>query len=637
MKRRKKLIIFSLVFLAVLVIILFLVFKKDKVEYSTTELKKQDLKQTVSEIGTVKASQEVGLNFSQVGKLKEVYFKVGDQVVEGDVLAELDYSSLLIRKEEALAAINIAKTNQDKIIKGASYEDIAVLDAQVKQAEGAYKSAQDDLIQAKKLVSESIYQAEKNLNDLKSPNSQTPMAIKQAVESAEINLSNTEKTSRQSMENSQNSLLSSLDYNLSVSLSALDAVKRILEDNNIEHVFSAKDYFYKVLAERSYSESIEVLPQIEMYIRIAKENSSQENIKKASDELIYFLEKTFDTLNNCFSALENTITSSSFPQASLDAFKASINTNKGYVNSSILAVQTSYFSFSNSVLNYATSVSSAEDNLNRAKASLSDAISSAENNLSLVRINSDQQIISAEARVDSTKKSYEVAKLQLIKLKTPAKSDDLKLAQSQVDQALASLSLIEKQIEENKIKAPINGKITKINYEIGEQISGASPVINLLTENNFEIEVYISESDISKIKIDNEALVNFDAFGDEYKILGHVYFVEPAATSISDVIYYKIKINFPEDELNKNGFIIKSGMTANVDIITNYKKDVLVLSSRTVLLRNGGDRYVRVLEGKDIKEIPVKVGISGDQAMVEVISEDLKEGDIIVTAIKSGK
>lgn len=637
MKRRKKLIIIGSVILIALIIVLSFVFKKDKVEYSTTELKKQDLKQTVSEIGTVKASQEVGLNFSQVGKLKEVYFKVGDQVVEGDVLAELDYSSLLIRKEEALAAVNISKTNQDKLIKGASYEDIAVLEAQGRQAEGAYKSAQDDLIQAKKLVSESIYQAEKNLNDLKSPNSQAPMAIKQAVESAEINLSNTERTSRQTMDNSRNSLLSALDYNFSVSRSALDATKRILEDNDIENVFSVRNYYYKVSAERSYDESIEALPQIESYIRIAKENPSQENIKMASDELISFLERTFNTLNNCFSALENTITSSTFTQTSLDAFKTSINTNKGYINSSILSVQTSYFSFSNSTLNYSTSVSSAEDNLNRAKAALSDAISSAENNLSLVRINNDQQIISAEARVDSTKKSYEVAKLQLIKLKTPAKSDDLKLAQAQVDQALASLSLVEKQIEENKIKAPINGKITKINYEIGEQISGASPVINLLTENNFEIEVYISESDISKIKIDNEALVNFDAFGDEYKVSGHVYFVEPAATSISDVIYYKIKINFPEDELDKNGFIIKSGMTANVDIITNFKKDVLVLPSRTVLLRNGGDRYVRVLDGKDVKEIPVKVGISGDQAMIEIISEDLKEGDVIITAIKNGK
>ncbi|HOZ53050.1 MAG TPA: HlyD family efflux transporter periplasmic adaptor subunit [bacterium] len=637
MKRRKKIIIFSLTFVVILGLVLFFVFKKDKVEYSTTELKKQDLKQTVSEIGTVKASQEVGLNFSQVGKLKEVYFKVGDQVAEGDVLAELDYSSLLIRKEEALAAVSISKTNQDKLIKGAYYEDIAVLEAQVKQAEGSYKSAQDDLIQTKKLVSESIYQAEKSLNDLKSPNSQTPMAIKQAVESAEINLSNTERTSRQSMENSRDSLLSSLDYNFSVSRSALDADKRILDDENIKNVFSVKNYYYKVLAERFYDDSINTLPQIEAYIRIAKENPSQENIKKASDELISFLGKTFDTLNNCFSALENTIVSSTFTQTSLDAFKASINTNKGYVNSSILVIQNSYFSFSNSTLNYSTSVSGAEDNLNRARVALSDAVSSAENNLSLVRINSDQQIISAEARVDSTKKSYEVAKLQLIKLKTPAKSDDLKLAQSQVDQALASLSLIEKQIEENKIKAPINGKITKINYEIGEQISGVNPVINLLTENNFEIEVYISESDISKIKIDNEALVNFDAFGDEYKVSGRVYFVEPAATSISDVIYYKIKINFSEDELGKNGFVIKSGMTANVDIITNYKKDVLVLSSRTVLLKNGGDRYVRVLDGKDVKEVPVKVGISGDQAMVEIISEDLKEGDIIVTAIKNGK
>ena len=197
MKKRKKIIIGVLVVLLILVLILFFVFKKDKVEYSTTELKRQDLKQTVSEIGAVKASQEVGLNFSQVGKLKEVYFKVGDQVSEGDVLAELDYSSLLIRKEEILAAVNIAKTNQDKLIKGASYEDIAVLEAQVSQAEISYRSAQADLDQSKKLVLENINQAESNLNDLNSPNSLTPMSIKQAVESAEISLSNAEKTSKQ--------------------------------------------------------------------------------------------------------------------------------------------------------------------------------------------------------------------------------------------------------------------------------------------------------------------------------------------------------------------------------------------------------------------------------------------------------
>lgn len=634
MKRKKIIIIISVVLIAIAVASMFL-FKKDKVEYLTTELKKQDLVQTVSEIGTVKASKEIGLNFLQVGRLNVVNVKVGDQVKEGDVLAELDNSSLLIRKEEVSASLNIAKTNQEKLIRGASYDDISVLEAQLRQADSSYNSSKNDLEQTKKIVAENISQSEKALNDLKASNYLVPMAIKQSVESAKINLSNTEKTSKQSMENNRDSLISSLDYNFSVSKVALDSIKRIIDDNDIESVFSVKNYTYKTETERSYDSSVLLLSQVEDFIKIARTNPDPNNLKKAANELVSLLNKTFTTLNNCFSALENTITSSSFSQTSLDNFKSSVNTNKTSVNTAISSVQNNYFTFNNSVLNYETSVSTAQDNLKKADATLSDAISSAENTLSLAKINGDQQIISAQSRVESAKKNYDVVNSQLIKLKNPARSEDLKLAQSQVDQAMANLSLIDKQIEENTIKAPIQGKVVKINYEIGEQINGSKAVIDLLTENNFEIEVFISESDISKIKIGNEANVTFDAFGDDYKVLGQVYFIEPAATSISDVIYYKIKINFSEDELNKNGFIIKSGMTANVEIVTNSKKNILVAPARSILIRNGGDRYIRILDGKNLKEIPVKVGISGDQAMIEVISEELTEGDLIITSIKN--
>lgn len=631
--KKKKIIIISIVVL-ILIIVLPFIFKKEKVEYTTVELKKQDIVQTVSEIGTVKASQEIALNFAQPGKLNLLYSKVGDQVNEGDVLAELDYSALLIRKDEVLAMLKIAQTNQDKLIRGASYEDIAVLEAQVRQAKSAYDSSVGDLEQVQKIVNENINQAEKTLSDLKASNFLVPMSIKQAVDSAKINLENTKKTSQQTINNSQSSLLSSLDYNFSVAKASLDAIKRIVDDENIKNVFSVKNYSYKIETERLYNQAIEKRSSVDSNIRTAKNNSSQANIKKASDELSLFLDDVFTVLNNCFSALENSITSSSFPQSSLDSFKATVNSNKGLISSAISAVQGSYFAFSNSILAYDTNVSSAQDAVRRAETALSDAITTAENTLSLAKINGNQQKLSAEARVDSAKKSYEVAQLQLSKLKTPARSDDLRLAQAQVDSANANLNLIEKQIEDNIIKAPINGKIVKINYEIGEQISGVGPVISLLTENNFEIEVLISESNISKLKIGNEAKITFDAFGDDYKVSGQVYFIEPAATSISDVIYYKIKINFTEDELEKNGFIIKSGMTSNVDIVTNFKKDVFVVPARAVLLRNGGDRYIRVLEGKNVREIPVVLGISGDQAMVEISSEELQEGFSIITAIK---
>ncbi len=633
--KKKKWIIFGSIFIVLLAIVIFASSGGDKVEYVTAEIKRQNLTQTVSEIGTVRSNQEIGLNFAQPGKLNLLHVQVGDRVEEGDVLAELDYSSLLIRKEEALASLNIAKTNQDKLIRGASFEDIAVLEAQVSQAKSSYDSSVIDLSQVKKIVDENISQAEKNLSDLKSPNFLVPMSVKQAVDSARVNLENTKKTSQQTISNSQSSLLSSLEYNFSVARSSLDAVKRILDDENIENVFSVMNISYKIETNRLYNMAVENSSSVDNYIKIARSNPSEGNIRKASDELSILLNDVFEVLNNSFIALENSITSSSFPQSSLDAFKATVNTNKNLISAAISALQNSYFSFSNALLAYDTNISSAQDAVSRAEATLSDAISAAENALSLAKINGDQQVSAAEARLDSAKKNYEVAQLQLKKLRTPAKVDDLRLAQSQVNQAEASLDLVEKQIEDNIISAPISGQVVKISYEVGEQISGAVPVISLLTENNYEVEVFISETDISKISVGNKVNITFDALGGDYQASGQVYFIEPASTSISDVIYYKIKINFSEENLEQDESIIKPGMTANVDIITNAKENVLVAPSRAVLLRNGGDRYVRVLDGRDFREVSVEIGISGDQAMIEIISEELKEGDLVVTSIKN--
>lgn len=631
MKRFKKIIFIVLPLVLIIAFFLFSYFKKEKPEYLTVVLERNDLKQSVSGIGTVKASQELALSFSQVGQLKELYVAVGDLVEEGQVLAELDYGSWLIKRDEAQAALNIAQINQDKLIKGALPEDIAVLESQLRQAESAYRSAQVDLDQSKKIVSENRRQAEKTLNDLRASESEVPMPIKQAIKIAETNLDNTKKNGQQTINNSKELLLSSLDYNLSVLRSSLDSVQRIVSDEDIKHVFSVQNYVYKTEVFNLYQQAIDHWPEIESKVRALRSNS--DNIEEVSNHLLSSLQDTFYLLEVCFYALENTITSFDFTQITLDNFKNIINTNKNQINASISNLQNSNFNYSNSILAYHTNLSSAQDALRQAQVNLSDAISKAEDNLRLIIVSGEQQTSLAEGRLDSAQKAYDLARINLNRLKTPANIDDRKLAQSQLDQAMSNLEMIEKQIEENQIKAPIVGQVTKINYEIGEQISGLDPVISLLTENNFEIEIYVAESDISKLEINNEALITFDALDDDYQLLGRVYFIEPAATSISDVIYYKVKI---ELDLSDSDFsLIKSGMTANVDIITNFKKQVFTLPLRAVLSRDNGDRYVRVLESKDLKEVSVQVGLSGDQGLVEVISNELQEGDLIVTLIKN--
>jgi RND family efflux transporter MFP subunit len=214
--------------------------------------------------------------------------------------------------------------------------------------------------------------------------------------------------------------------------------------------------------------------------------------------------------------------------------------------------------------------------------------------------------------------------------------EDVALAQAQVSQAEANLNLVKKQMADNIIMAPMDGQITNINYEIGEQVNSTKAMITMLTENNFEVEADISESDIFKIKVDNSVTITFDAFGENRKFQGLVYFIEPASTVIQDVIYYKVKIKLTDDAVTLTD--IKSGMTSNVVITTDSKDGVLAVPSRAVLEKTGDGKYVRVLRsGNQVEEIPVSIGLSGNEGMVEVISDQLKEGDAVITFVKNGQ
>ncbi len=86
----KKKIVIVLVAIAVLAIAFFAFGSEDDVEYVTAKVKKDNLKQTVSEVGTVKAVKEINLSFLQSGKLDNNFVKIGDEVEKGDILTELD-------------------------------------------------------------------------------------------------------------------------------------------------------------------------------------------------------------------------------------------------------------------------------------------------------------------------------------------------------------------------------------------------------------------------------------------------------------------------------------------------------------------------------------------------------------------
>lgn len=635
-KRIKKIIIFVIVII-VLISIYFTFSKKKVVEYSTSPVVRGSLLQTVSETGSLKSANKINLGFANSGKIAKISVKTGETVKKDQLLAELDYSALVIEEKESRARLEVAQANLNKLVSGAAYEQIAVSQANAKKAETAYVSSLIELEKIKKTVTEEISQAEKNLNDLQSNTSYDVTTYEKAVDVARTSLNNTISTYRQARENKQDALLSTLESEQADANTALDNIYTILNDSDAETVLSIKNTNYLTNTINTRIDAKNLLTTAKSSLLSAKASPVKANIDNAIINTMSALNKTFDSLKYCFTALEYSITSSQLSQTELDAYKTNINTNMTTISASIANVQTADQNLQTAKLNYDTNVASAEESLSQAEVNLDNAIITASNSLNTAKVNGDQKIAAAQASVDSLLKAWEVSKTQLAEIKAPARREDIALNQAQIRQAEAAMEAVTKKIENSIIKSPIDGVITEINYEEGEQVSANMPIVSLLSMNNYEIEVDISEADIAKLNIDNPAEITLDSFGDEIKFSGKVYFIEPAETIIQDVIYYKAKIEFnSNDNYKKYSSRIKTGMTANIIITANEKKNVLMIPVRAVIQKNGNGKIVRTLENGQLKEVKVATGLKGDEGMIEIVS-GLKEGDQVITLIIDGK
>ena len=131
------------------------------------------------------------------------------------------------------------------------------------------------------------------------------------------------------------------------------------------------------------------------------------------------------------------------------------------------------------------------------------------------------------------------------------------------------------------------------------------------------------ELDIPRIKKENSARVTLDAYVEGVFFAAVVSSVDPAETIIENVPKYQVTLLFTDKDER-----IKSGLTANVYIITNTRNNALSVPSRAVLSK-AGKKYIIVKAGNSTEEREVILGIRGNKGEVEVVS-GLSAGEIII-------
>jgi HlyD family secretion protein len=237
-------------------------------------------------------------------------------------------------------------------------------------------------------------------------------------------------------------------------------------------------------------------------------------------------------------------------------------------------------------------------------------------NTSIGALNSLAQSIASE------KASVAQAQAQLNLTLAGSTEQEIDAQKAQVAQAQANVQAIQAQIANSYIVAPMSGVITTQNAKVGEVATPGVPLISMISPNSLEIDVEVPEVDISKIALNDPVAITLDAFPNE-TFAGKVFFINPAETISSGVVDYEVKIAFDKSDPR-----LRSGLTANLNIVAQTDSNVLILPQYAILQNATGTFVETVLNGA-VTTTPVTLGISDDNGNVEVTS-GVSDGEQIV-------
>ncbi len=283
----------------------------------------------------------------------------------------------------------------------------------------------------------------------------------------------------------------------------------------------------------------------------------------------------------------------------------------------------------------------------------------------------------AQADLDQARTSVRTFEANLAAVKAQIRSarENVNAAEQNVKGANASVREAQTNLSKTLIYAPVSGIISKLNVKKGERVLGTQMMTGteMMRISNFtamEVQVDVSESDILRVSVGNEADIEVDAYLDR-KFKGKVTEIAAsakesalAAATNDQMSNYVVKIRIDASSYSDIMAKMKGkrspfmpGMSAAVDIKTNKVDNALSIPVQAVTTREENamettkkednsrelkvDEKVKTTEAKKVQEVVfvivgdtvaqrnVTTGIQNNEH-IQILS-GLQAGDEIVT------
>lgn len=252
--------------------------------------------------------------------------------------------------------------------------------------------------------------------------------------------------------------------------------------------------------------------------------------------------------------------------------------------------------------------------------------------------NAQSRLAQSQARLTNSKANYERVK-KLFEDKVVAQSEydatlsEFNVAQSdveasqqsveasrfQVKSAEAALKEAEKSLTRTEIYSPVNGTISKLNFEKGERVVGTSQmqgseIMKIADLQEMEVVVEVNENDIIRVGYNDTCDIEVDAYlGKKFK--GIVTNIANSAMSeglgTDQITNFEVKVRILRssystliNEKQPDQSPFRPGMSATVDIRTRQVKDVLSVPIQAVTTRTKSELEEKTEDRKEERKRP---------------------------------
>ncbi len=205
-------------------------------------------------------------------------------------------------------------------------------------------------------------------------------------------------------------------------------------------------------------------------------------------------------------------------------------------------------------------------------------------------------LVASKAQEANLKVEYERAKRlysenAMSKQQYDAIQTQYEAAQAQVEQAQASLASARSQLDDALVTASISGIIGKRYDDEGDMANPAQPLVTIVQMDRVKITFDVTEVDLGKIKIGQNAVIKVKSYPDQ-QFKGKVVKVSPVLDPLTRMAEVEVLIDNADH-------LLKPGMFAQVEVTTGKIEQKIIvprfaaIESTTLEDINGEDQVVK--------------------------------------------